>query len=264
MDKEQQKDKIKDELNSFKSIWQGGYYENDPLDPMAVSSYGVLGYVSVLHVVYLTCVKPYINNGSVVLEIGPGRGSWTKTFLKAKEIWCLDALSAEHNKFWQYIGSTEKIRYFQVSDFGCSQLPDSKFNYLFSFGTFCHISFEGITEYMRNIYPKLTSGAHCFIMIADYDKYNSALRRADNLTAFRILENRLVSRYIFKPLWFLLKNKFISKPLDTNEDDVARSGRWYNTKTDRFCTMLEKIGFRVIDPDMDILLRDPMVHFVKP
>ncbi len=48
-------------------------------------------------------------------------------------------------------------------------LPDNKFSYLFSFGCFCHISFDGITEYMKKLFPKLREGANCFVMVADYE-----------------------------------------------------------------------------------------------
>jgi hypothetical protein len=120
-------ERLQKELNSFAGLWDSGYYEGNPLDPMSRSSYNIMGYMSILHVVYLTCIKPYINENSIVLEIGPGRGAWTKTFLQAKEVWCLDALSAEHNKFWDYIGHASNVQYYQVSDFTCSMLPEDTF-----------------------------------------------------------------------------------------------------------------------------------------
>ena len=38
-------------------------------------------------------------------------------------------------------------------------LPEDYFNYMFSFGCLCHVSFEGISEYAENIFPKLQIGA---------------------------------------------------------------------------------------------------------
>ena len=35
------------------------------------------------------------------------------------------------------------MRYVEVSDFSCRELPDDHFDFLFSFGVFCHISWEG-------------------------------------------------------------------------------------------------------------------------
>jgi len=46
------------EIGLFKDLWHGGYFEGDPLDPMAHSGYGSLGYMSCLHATYLRCIRP--------------------------------------------------------------------------------------------------------------------------------------------------------------------------------------------------------------
>ena len=101
--------RLQQELNSFKTLWKGGFYEGDVLAELHWSTYGSCGYMSVLHATYLRCIKPYVNQDSTVLEIGPGRGTWTKTMLHAKKIMVMDALSAEHNDFWNFIGEKPKI-----------------------------------------------------------------------------------------------------------------------------------------------------------
>ena len=65
-------------MKSFSNIWDGGYFEGDSLDPISASSYGVFGYTSMLNVIYQACIKPYVNRSTVALEIGPGRGAFTK------------------------------------------------------------------------------------------------------------------------------------------------------------------------------------------
>lgn len=100
--------------------------EGDLLDPAASSGYGDMGYISVLHAVYQVCVRPFVRPDESVLEIGPGRGAWTRTMLAAV----------------------------QVSDFHCEDLPASHFDFLFSFGVFCHITPEGQRAYFRNLFPK--------------------------------------------------------------------------------------------------------------
>lgn len=64
--------KLISELKSFENLWEGGYFEGDPLNPMERSSYGQLGFMSILHATYLRCIRPYIKNYTVSLEIGPG------------------------------------------------------------------------------------------------------------------------------------------------------------------------------------------------
>lgn len=85
------------QIKAFERLWPGGYYEGDPLDPMGPSNYNKLGYMSVLHATFLACIKPYVAPESVVLEIVPGRGAWTRAILSQhpREIWCLEAAAAE-------------------------------------------------------------------------------------------------------------------------------------------------------------------------
>ena len=147
--------KLLNELESFRGIWKGGYFEGDCLNPMTQSGYGPLGFMSTLHATYLRCIKPYINNDTVSLEIGPGRGGWTKAFLPSKEVYVLDALPEEHNRFFEYLGYPKNVKYYQVKDLKCEMLPDKYFDYMFSYGCLSHVSFEGISEYAVNIFPKL-------------------------------------------------------------------------------------------------------------
>src|SRR5687768_10253633 len=179
--------KLKNEITSFEGLWEGGYYEGDPLIFLGKSSYGSYGYVSTLHATYLRCIKPYITAETVALEIGPGRGGWTKALLPAKEVWVLDALSAEHNRFFEYLNHPKNVKYIQVEDFQCAELPENHFDYMFSFGCLCHVTFEGISEYAENIFGKLKSGANCFWMIADKQKYEDFRDRSEKFNVWRRL-----------------------------------------------------------------------------
>jgi len=252
---------LQDDLSLFEKLWRGGYSEGEVLDPMGNSGYGIIGYMSVLYATYLICIKPYISKDTIVLEIGPGRGCWTKTFLSAKEVWCLDAVSKERNKFDEYLGYPKNVKYFKVSDFGCDMLPENYFDYLFSFGCFCHISFDGISEYMENLYPKMKEGSHCFIMVADYDKFNKAI---DNIRSLSIERAFVGGKHILtRMLWKLVGGTKILKHLNKEEDNLPRPGRWYHAGCERTCAMLEKYGYKIIDPDIGVNHRDPIIHFIK-
>lgn len=262
-------EKLTKELNSFKDLWPGGFYKGDPLSPMS-SPIGLFGYMGIYHVIYLTCIRPYLTENSVVLEIGPGRGAWTKLFRLAKEIWCIDALSAEHNKFWEYVGRSPNIKYFTVSDFSCNMLPDNTFTYLFSYDALCHVSFEGLTAYATNIYPKLKKGSHCFIMIGDYTKYNMFVDNIDNYSVFNKLiptTGRPLIRACFQRLGSYINRCYMSRRrivrLNITEDEEPKPGRWYNAGLERTCKMLEEKGYTIIDPDMGVDYRNPVIHFAK-
>jgi len=252
--------KLSDEVKAFPRIWGGGYFEGDQLDPLAHSTYGRIGYISVLHATYLRCIKPYIHKDTVALELGPGRGAWTKALLPAREIYALDALSEEFNHFFEYLGCPKHVKYFQVEDFHCRMLPERHFTYMFSFGCLCHVSFEGIEEYAKNIFPKLKRGSNCFWMIADFDKYNRAVSDPDRLSIWRAV----LGEFLYTPLkWKYLFKK--DKLLNIEDAERSRKpGRWHHAGINRTCSMLEKYGYKIIDPDVGTCLRDPIIHFVKP
>jgi hypothetical protein len=254
-------EKLKDELGSFKDLFKEGYFEGDPLNPMAKSGYKQLGYISTLHATYLRCIKPYITSQTISLEIGPGRGAWTKALLTSHEVYALDALSAEHNRFFEYLGYPKNVKYFQVKDFDCKMLPDNYFDYMFSYGCFCHVSFEGIKEYAANVYPKLKRNSNCFWMVADYEKYDRAILNLNELSVWSAMMPRsrkyLPLKWLF---WYLMKSE---RPHKAAEHDRPVPGRWHHAGIERTCSMLKQVGYHIVDPDVGTCLRDPIIHFVK-
>lgn len=256
-------DKLKDEIASFEGLWEGGYYEGDPLSFLGKSSYGSYGYVSTLHATYLRCIKPYVNAETVALEIGPGRGGWTKALLPAKEIWVLDALSAEHNKFFEYLNHPKNVRYIQVEDFKCAALPENHFDYMFSFGCLCHVSFEGVSEYAENIFGKLKSGANCFWMIADKRKYQNFRHESESFNVWKRLAPEKRNLAPLKWMFGYFAKKTETAFLQVDDFD-SKQGQWHDAGTERTCRMLEKIGYKIIDSDVGTIPRDPIIHFIKP
>jgi hypothetical protein len=256
--------KLTDELNSFQELWEGGFFVGDPLDPLGRSAYDPIGFISVLHATYLRCIKPYLNRDSISLELGPGRGAWTKALLPSKEVYALDALPEEHNGFYDYLGHPVNVKYFQVTDFTCSMLPDNHFDYMFSYDCLCHVSFEGISEYAVNLLPKLKRGSNCFWMVADYDKYNSAIDHQYELSIWNAVMPTSKRKLPLKQfLTFLMKRKRL-RGIPADEDDAPRPGRWYNAGIERTTSMLTKVGYQVVDKDVGTCPKSPIVHFVKP
>lgn len=255
--------KLTTELDSFQDLWDGGFFEGDPLDPLAKSGYGHIGFISTLHATYLRCIKPYVNANVNSLEIGPGRGAWTRALLPSREVYALDALSAEHNKTFEYLGHPTNLKYFQVGDFSCDVLPDDHFDYMFSFGCLCHVSFEGIREYAKNLYPKLRHGSNCFWMVGDYAKYNAAIARQEKLSVWRAVMPTSAKYAPLKTLFTALMRRqaLHGRSVDANDEPVA--GRWYDAGIDRTAAMLTEVGYKVVDADVGTCLRDPIIHFIK-
>jgi hypothetical protein len=253
------------ELKSFETLWQGGYYEGDPLDPRQPgATYPGMGFVSSLFATYLACIKPYVNSETVALEIGPGRGAWTRALLGAKEVWALDALSAEHNRIHEYLGHPKNLNYHQVSDFSCSMLPENHFDYVFSFGCLCHVSFAGITSYALNLRSKLRRGAHCFWMVGDYAKFNTAIDRIDAGAMWdNVIPRRNRTYEFLKKIFLRIERKHRRGHIPPSPANTPVPGRWFDAGASRTAAMLEDLGYRVIDVDVGSCLRDPILHFQK-
>src|SRR5262249_43161025 len=69
---------VSEMVGLWRGFWKGGYWEGDPLDPFGRSSYAQMGFISVIHAIHQVCIKPNVGAETRVLEIGPGRGAWTK------------------------------------------------------------------------------------------------------------------------------------------------------------------------------------------
>ena len=108
-------------------------------------------------------------------------------------------------------------------------MPDGSIDFFFSFGVFCHISRRGTEEYFKAITRKMKAGATGFCMISDYAKMSIAL----------------------------------GEHVSTEEHQDPLPGRWFNLGTDWFCEMLSSNGFEILDADLDVLARDPIVGFRK-
>ena len=262
-------------FDKYRNIWDGGYYEGNPLDPMSASSYGIYGYNSILYTVYLTCIRPFIHSDTTVLEIGPGRGAWTKTFLErgCKKVYAVDAAPPEHTGFWKNVGKTDKVDYIVVSDCTLSAVPDNSIDYFFSFGVFCHLDPEMCETYIASLASKMRVGAEGFLMIADFDKCNQCIDEVDRLSLKRVLGGPV--RKVWQPtrLAFLATWSFFRSRMDLKR--VSRDGTdpelaepttpllWFHWGVDRACATIERAGFEIVERDMENVPRDPVIHFRK-
>lgn len=255
---------IRKQRESFSKLWKGGYLEGDPLDPMGRSSYTRLGYMSVLYATYLCCIRPYVNSDSVVLEIGAGRGAWTRTMLNARELVVLEAVDAEHSGFWDYVGRHPHVQYHKVSDLSCESLPDNYFNFFFTFGCFCHLPPSAIVEYMSNVYSKLREGTHCFMVVVDFNKYNHAVNNLSRYADTRACAVRRFRpiRWLWEAAWRTVWPDNLRPKTDKTPTDLS-AGPFYHLGVEEACKSLARIGYTILDSDCGVTHRDPVIHFTR-
>lgn len=232
--------KLRDEIQSFQSLWQGGFRcgYSDERNQKGVEDF-----------IRINMCKPYTQ----CLEIGCGGGQWSKLlYPRVAKLYVVDVLSAEHNQFWQYIGEDvkDKIEYLHVKDFNLDGIPDNSIDFVFSYDVFCHISLSGLEQYLKSLKRVMKYGSIACIMYADIEKYiNRGGGNMDILT---------------KEYGVSLDNKehFISTVIKEC-DGKPMPGRWYFVGITNFISLCQKYGFTVIHKDIDLDKLTPITLFAN-
>lgn len=236
--------KLNNELQSFQNIWKGGYFTgySQKRNQQGIEDY----------------LKSNLS-GSTFLEIGCGGGQWSKLIYNRnvfEKMYCVDALSDEHNKFWNYLGEEAKsvIDYKKVSDFTLDFIDDNSIDYVFSYDVFCHISYSGINAYLDSLARKCRKGCKLLIMYADPEKYLDSEP-----------ENRFhVKRYLpNKKFVYNISDKKLIKDALLDADGKASEGRWYWVGMESFLELLNKKSFKVTNKDLNIDKTNIMTLFEK-
>lgn len=116
-------------------------------------------------------LRPHVEPGSVVLEIGPGGGRWTQFLIGAREV----VLVELNPQFFRYLRKRfrkhrHKLRFYKTSGYELYEIEDGSIDFVFSFGTFVHIDPVGINEYLGEIRRVLRPGGTTTLQYADRTK----------------------------------------------------------------------------------------------
>lgn len=101
--------------------------------------------------VFFKAILPYIQPNSAILELGPGKGSWSRAILKYIHQGELHTVDFQDVTGWlnpqKYNG---RLICHQVKDNSFSSLKDNYFDFFVSFGVLCHNNAEQIREILQN------------------------------------------------------------------------------------------------------------------
>lgn len=116
-------------------------------------------------------IQPFVNEQSVVVEIGAGGGRWTQYLTAARELHLVE-LNAQ---FFPYLSVRfshvrEKLAFHETTGFELAGLEASSVDFVFSFGTFVHIEPEGIDAYLAEVRRVMKDGAIAVIHYSDTTK----------------------------------------------------------------------------------------------
>lgn len=171
-------------------------------------------------------LREYIKPNDNVLELGPGRGSWSRVILNILNDGTLTTLDFQDITQWIDIEECDsKLIPHQVNSMDYSFLNDNYYDFFWSFGVLCHNNIDSIYQIIHNIYPKMKKGSILIHQYADWEKLDS----------FGWAEGAI-------PIKFK----------DMRDDEIW----WPRNNKKVMQTILEANGFEVISIDFGLVKRD--------
>lgn len=227
---------LSQEILSFHHLWAGGFRTGyqPKRNQKQIENY------------LQNIVKPEYT----VFEIGCGGGQWTKLLSRlANKVICNDAKTAESNNLFGYLrnnNAKNNVSFFHAKNFSLNYIEHNSLDMVFSYDVFCHISYSGQKEYLKNLFSKCKPGCLLMIMYADAHKYASS--EPENV-----------------PIAF---HNFLSADLNMTlqravEDCDGKNmiGRWYYVGIENFINMCLEYGYTVLEKDLDIDKTNPITLF---
>ncbi|HTV25665.1 MAG TPA: class I SAM-dependent methyltransferase, partial [Polyangiaceae bacterium] len=107
---------------------------------------------------------PMIDAGSVVLELGPGTGRYTRHLMpRCKEMVLVDYSKLVCRWLEEYFQGKGQFRVVHASDYSLAAIPDASIDVIIANGVFEHIYLEGFYHYFVTFARLLKPGARgCF------------------------------------------------------------------------------------------------------
>ncbi|HEY4800230.1 MAG TPA: methyltransferase domain-containing protein [Bacteroidia bacterium] len=121
--------------------------------------------------VFKKAVLPYLKKNSKVLELGPGKGSWSRAILDSIPEGELTTIDFQDVSEWlhpeKYNGRLKCVR---VEGNVYGKLPDDYFDLFWSFGVLCHNNKESIFQILSNSLVKVKKNGYAVHEYGDWDK----------------------------------------------------------------------------------------------
>ena len=184
--------------------------------------------------VFLKAVLPYIKPNSIVLELGPGKGAWSRAILKHIPQGELHTVDFQNVEKWlkpeNYGGRLHCYKIEENSYYSVFQ--DNQFDFFWSFGVLCHNNLEQIEEIFQTTFPKMKLGGFAVHQYGDWNK----------------LEKYGWKKGGVPPDFKNQPNNEIWWPQNTQENMIS---------------LAEKIGWTVINSDLSLVKRDSIIVLQK-
>jgi hypothetical protein len=161
------------EIDWLKTAFTFGYDSGEILDPVP-SSTRLKQEILIggsYRTAFFKAVFPFLRPDSNVLELGPGKGSWSRAILNFIPEGTLTTVDFVDVTSWlrpeDYAG---RLICHQAADFSLSELPDDQFDFAWSFGVLCHHTIEQIEIVLTKLLRKTKIGGVSVHQYADWNK----------------------------------------------------------------------------------------------
>jgi Methyltransferase domain len=150
-------------------------------------------------------VLPYVNAQHDAVEIGPGGGRWTRYLTGFRTLAAVDYHPELLDELRRNFGKHRNIRFIKNNGTDFPGLHPQSIDYVYSFGTFVHLDFNLIEEYLDSLKAIIKPTANVVIQYSDKTKIMSRLnegfsdntparmRAAVHAAGYRILEEDTTS-----------------------------------------------------------------------
>lgn len=115
-------------------------------------------------------LRPYVAETSVIVEIGPGGGRWTRYLLPAKQIYAVDYHQELLDELRSNFASSGKLIFVKNDGDNFPGVPEKSVDFIFSFGAFVHLDLDIIDRYLGNMKPLLKPSSNVVIHYSDKTK----------------------------------------------------------------------------------------------
>jgi hypothetical protein len=185
--------------------------------------------------VFRKALEPYLERDSRVLELGPGKGAWSRAILGCLPRGELHTVDFQDTTQWlqpeKHHGRLVCHTVEKNADF--SFLSDNYFDVAWSFGVLCHNNASNIGEILAHSLPKIKPGGHAIHQYADWEK---------------------LERYGWEQGG--VPPEFRTKP----DDEVW----WPRNKQETMTQLARSAGWLVITADLGLVRRDSIIVLRRP
>ncbi|SLM46410.1 conserved protein of unknown function [Nitrospira japonica] len=184
--------------------------------------------------VFTRVVRPRLFADSKVLELGPGRGSWSRAILRHIPNGELHTVDFQDVSPWLHPDlSAGRLVCHRVQDNTFAGLPDRYFDFFWSFGVLCHNEIESIGDILRSARAKMKTGGIAAHQYGDWSKLDHfGWERGGVPTEFRNKPDR--------EIW------------------------WPRNDQATMCRIAGEAGWEVLQGDVGLLGRDPIIVLRNP